>query len=49
MMNAAAPDGTPPWRINEGNVLKLPSPAVPEERPRGKGTIALSGIFIVLE
>jgi len=33
MMNAAAPYGAPPRRINDGNVLKSPCPAVPKERP----------------
>jgi hypothetical protein len=33
MINAAAPEGTPPRRINDGNLLKLPCPAVPRRGP----------------
>jgi hypothetical protein len=33
MMNPAAPGGTPPRRINDGNVQKPSCPAMPEERP----------------
>ncbi len=33
VMNAAAPEGTPPRRINDGNVLKPPCPAVPRRGP----------------
>jgi len=33
MINPAAPEGTPPRRINDGNVLKSPCPAVPRRGP----------------
>ncbi len=32
-MNAAAPEGAPPRRINDRNILKLPCPAVPRRGP----------------
>ena len=32
-INAAAPDGAPPRRINDGNVLKRSCPAVPQRGP----------------
>ncbi len=36
-MNAAAPEGTPPRRINDGNLLKPPCPAVPQRGPEAGG------------
>jgi len=33
MMNAAAPDGAPPRRINDGNLQKPHCPAVPRRGP----------------
>ena len=37
IMNATAPEGTPPRRINDGNELKLPCPAVPRRGPEAGG------------
>ena len=36
MINPAAPDGAPPRRINDGNLLKLPCPAIHKERSWGR-------------
>ncbi len=33
MINPAAPEGAPPRRINDGNVLKSPCPTVPRRGP----------------
>jgi hypothetical protein len=33
MMDVAAPERTPPRRINDGNLLQLPCPAVPRRGP----------------
>jgi len=33
MINPAAPEGAPPRRINDGNLLKSPCPAVPRRGP----------------
>ncbi len=33
MINPAAPEGAPPRRINDGNLLKPPCPAVPRRGP----------------
>jgi len=33
MINPAAPDGAPPRRINDENLLKPPCPAVPRRGP----------------